>query len=189
MPPTEKISREDIIRSALAIVEAEGLSALTARRVGAELGASTAPVYRQFASMDDLAQAVMEQANARLIAYTTQAYTDTPFLNMGTGIALFARDHPRLYRALFLETDRFREIVEAMLQQLTDDMRRDPRFTTMSRARRAKLLETMWTYTHGLASQVAVGLTRNATQRRIVEMLGSVGGAIIRDALEEERRG
>lgn len=189
MPPTEKVSRDDIVRAALAIVDAEGLAALTARRVGAELGASTAPVYRQFASMDDLGRAVMERANARLIEYTTQEYTETPFLNMGTGIALFARDHPRLYRALFLETDRFREIVEAMLQQLTEDMRRDARFTTMSRARRARLLETMWTYTHGVASQIAVGLTRHVTQRRIVEMLGTVGGAIIRDALEDERRG
>src|SRR5690349_15678064 len=98
MPPSEKVSREDIVRAAVSIVEREGLSELTARRVASELDVSTAPVYRHFSAMDELTSEVMEHARDLMLRFTAVAYTDRPFLNMGTGIALFARDHPRLYR-------------------------------------------------------------------------------------------
>lgn len=183
MPPPEKVSREDVIRAALAVVNEEGMNALTARRVAQEMGVSTAPVYRQFASMGELAAAVMQEAREQLLGFTTQAYTDRPFLNMGAGIALFAKAHPRLYRALFLETDAFEPVVEEFLETLTENMRQDPRFTTMDRKRRAQLLDRMWTYTHGLASLIAVGLARDTSRDAIIASLNAVGGAVIRDAL------
>jgi AcrR family transcriptional regulator len=62
MPPSEKASRTAIIEAALAVVDKQGLTSLTARRVASALELSTAPVYRQFDSMDALASAVMERA-------------------------------------------------------------------------------------------------------------------------------
>jgi AcrR family transcriptional regulator len=183
VPPSEKVSREAIVTAALALVERAGIAALTARSVAAELTASTAPVYRHFQSMDELARAVMERARDQLLAYTERVYTDRPFLNMGMGIALFARDHPRLYHALFLESDQFEGIVRGLLERLTDDMRKDARFSAMDRQGRATLLDRMWTYTHGLASLIAVGLARDTRDEALLAQLGAVGGAVIRDAL------
>lgn len=183
MPPAEKVTREDVVLAAVSVVDKEGLAALTARRVAQELGVSTAPVYRQFASMRELAAAVMHRARELLLESTAQPYTDRPFLNMGTGIALFAKQHPRLYRALFLETDEFHSIVKGFLDELTENMRNDPRFASMDRKRRAQLLDRMFTYTHGLASLVAVGLARHTSKAAIMESLSTVGGAVIRDAL------
>jgi AcrR family transcriptional regulator len=183
MPPSERVSRHDVIQAALAVVESEGLGSLTARRVAAELKSSTAPVYRSFASMEDLARVVMERARDQLVAYSEAHYTDRRFLDMGTGIAVFAREHPRLYRALFLETDQFRVLLRGFLAGLTDGMRDDPRFADLPHDLRAELLDRMWTHTHGLASMIAVGLTDDTSTERIVGSLDAVGSAVIRDML------
>jgi AcrR family transcriptional regulator len=183
VPPSEKVSQDDIVRAALEVVELEGLAALTARRVASQLNVSTAPVYRNFASMEELARAAMQAARDLLLEHTARVYTDRPFLNMGAGIAVFAREHPRLYRALFLESDDFEALVEGFLDQLTADMRKDPRFAQLDRAQRAALLDRMWTYTHGLASLIAVGLAKDASTESIVRSLEAVGRAVIGDAL------
>ncbi len=187
MPPSEKVSRTAIVEAGVAVIEAEGLTALTARRVARELKLSTAPVYGKFASMDQLARAAMERVRDLLVSYTQRTYTERPFLNMGTGVAMFAKEHPRLYRALFLESDEFEPIVVGFLEQLTEDMKRDPRFTQLPRKPRAELLDRMWTYTHGLASMIAVGLARQSSKASIIRSLLAVGGAVIRDVLEANK--
>jgi AcrR family transcriptional regulator len=187
MPPSEKVSQDDIVRAALEVIELEGVSGLTARRVASQLNVSTAPVYRNFASMAELARAAMQAARDRLLEYTARVYSDRPFLNMGTGIAVFAREHPRLYRALFLESDEFEALVEGFLDQLTADMRKDPRFAQLARAQRASLLDQMWTYTHGLSSLIAVGLAQDPSTESIVRSLEAVGGAVIGAALAHSK--
>jgi AcrR family transcriptional regulator len=184
MPPSEKCAASDVIQAAIQVIEKEGIAALTARRVASEAGVSTAPVYRHFASMEGLAAAAMEGVRDQILAYTRESYTPVPFLNMGTGIALFAKDHPRLYQALFLQTDRFEELVAGFLDTLTENMKLDPRFTSLERRHRLRLLDIMWTYTHGLASLIAVGLARESSREAIVRSLQTVGQAIIRQQLE-----
>jgi len=181
MPPSEKVSAADIVKAAVVVIEKEGIEALTARRVASELEVSTAPVYRNFESMDALAAAAMKSAREQLLGYTAGRYTERPFLNMGTGIALFAKEHPRLYQALFLETDRFEEVVSGFLEALTENMKLDARFANLERKRREQLLNIMWTYTHGLASLIAVGLAREASKEAIIRSLDAVGTAVIKD--------
>jgi hypothetical protein len=103
---------------------------------------------------------------------------------MGTGTAIFASEHPRLYRALFLETDRFAALVKGFVEQLAEDMRKDPLLAGLDRKRRAQLLDRMWTYTHGLASLIAVGLARETSREAIVRSLEAMGTAVIRDTLQ-----
>ena len=123
MPPTEKCAASDVIQAAIQVIEKEGIAALTARRVASEAGVSTAPVYRHFSSMETLAAATMAGVCDQILAYTKESYTPVPFLNMGTGIALFAKDHPRLYQALFLQTDRFRRGRGSLHQHLAELLR------------------------------------------------------------------
>jgi hypothetical protein len=98
---------------------------------------------------------------------------------------MFAKDHPNLYRALFLESDHFEAIVERFLEHLTEEVKRDPRFTHLPRKPRAELLQRMWTYTHGLASMIAVGLARESSKGAVVRSLSVVGRAVIADVLAE----
>ena len=96
-------SREDVVAAGLALVRREGMTQMTARRVADELESSTAPVYSNFESMEELGQAVLRRAVRELLRLMRQNHTGDEFLNLGVGLLKFAVDEPRLYAALFLE--------------------------------------------------------------------------------------
>ena len=54
MPPKVKLSREDIIDTAISIIRESGVSALNARTIAAALNCSTQPVFSNFATMEEL---------------------------------------------------------------------------------------------------------------------------------------
>ncbi|HWG28452.1 TetR/AcrR family transcriptional regulator [Actinospica sp.] len=59
-PRAPLLSRQKIVTTALALIDAEGLSALTTRRLAGLLGVSGPSLYNHFATMDDLVEAVAE---------------------------------------------------------------------------------------------------------------------------------
>ena len=187
MPPKVKYTRDDVIRAAARKVEEHGLRELTARGVASELGSSTAPVYKHFATMDELALEVIRKTQKTLLEYTSRPYSDRVFLNMGTGIAMFACEHSRLYRALLLEGDSYGDVVHEFLDILESELIKDARFTSMSESERRELLRKMWTFTHGLASLICVGLIKDCNQEYIMKTLSDVGADVIGAALAKHK--
>jgi len=187
MPPKEKYTRENVIEAAFAIVEKRGLSDLTARRIAAKLGSSTAPVYKYFETMDELSLEIIRIIKEMLLDYTSRRYTERVFLNMGTGVALFACQHKQLYRALLLEKANFGDVVEEFLVILENKLPDDERLKPLSAEERHILLQKMWTYTHGLASLICVGLIENCNQEFIIKNLIDVGGDVIGATLSKHK--
>jgi AcrR family transcriptional regulator len=179
MPPKIKYTRSEVIKAAVNVVEEKGLNSLTARRVAAKLTSSTAPVYHHFATMDELALEVIKETQRALLEYASRHYSDRVFLNMGTGIAMFACEHSMLYRALMLEGDSYSDIVREFIDTLESDMIKDGRFVTLSESERHVLLRKMWTFTHGLASLICVGLVKDCNQDYVTETLLDIGGDVI----------
>ena len=62
MPPKAKITKEEIVDTALELVRACGEDAINARAVAVRLNCSTQPIFSNFSSMDDLHKAVSEAA-------------------------------------------------------------------------------------------------------------------------------
>ena len=187
MPPRTKYSRDEVIKAAVSVVEENGLQSLTARSVAVSLGSSTAPVYHHFATMDDLALAVNRKTQSTLLEYTSRPYTDRVFLNMGTGVAMFACEHRRLYRALMLEGDSYSDVVHEFVEILESEMTKDSRFASLSASERRVLLRKMWTFTHGLASLICVGLIKDCNQEYIIKTLVDVGSDVIGATLAKHK--
>jgi AcrR family transcriptional regulator len=179
MPPKTRFTREEVIRAAVRVVEEVGIGSLTARGVATKMGSSTAPVYNHFVTMDELLLEVVRETERSLLEYTSRPYTDRIFLNMGTGVAMFACEHPLLYRALLLEGNRYGDVVSDILDTLESNMVKDARFTSLSPRQRHVLLRKMWTFTHGLASLISVGLVKDCTQEQIIANLTDVGADVI----------
>jgi len=179
MPPKVKYTRNDVIKAAAAVLEA--------RSIAGKLGSSTAPVYKHFTTMDDLALEVIREAQKTLLEYTSRPYTNRVFLNMGTGVAMFACDHRRLYRALLLEGPNYQNVVNEFLEILESELNKDPRFTSLSSAEKHVLLEKMWTFTHGLASLICAGLIKDCNQEYIIRTLMDVGADVIGATLAKHK--
>ena len=60
MPRPQRITRELLLDAAMQILDAEGLDALTMRRLGREVGAAAAMVYRFFADEEELVEALAD---------------------------------------------------------------------------------------------------------------------------------
>jgi AcrR family transcriptional regulator len=61
---TTDITREDVVRTAIAIADAEGSGALSMRRVATELGVATMSLYRHVPSKDELLERMVDTAFA-----------------------------------------------------------------------------------------------------------------------------
>ncbi|MEE8434611.1 MAG: TetR family transcriptional regulator [bacterium] len=185
MPPPTRYTKESVLSTAFDLVRGKGLGGLTVRHVAKKLGSSTAPVYSAFGSMDELEREVVSRAHRQLLEHTSRSYTEMVFLNMGVGICVFAREEPWLFRALFLEGVHIKDNIKKLLDTLVKEMRRDPGLAEMPRKARMTLLTKMWTYTHGLAIMICLGVAEDSGDEFIIQSLSSVGRVVIEAALGE----
>jgi len=59
-----EVGRDDVVRTAMAIADAEGSAAVSMRRVATELGVATMSLYRHVPSKDDLVERMVDMAFA-----------------------------------------------------------------------------------------------------------------------------
>ncbi len=105
MPRTSKLIREEVLKAAAEIVRTEGEGALNARSLARALGCSTQPVYSLFRNMDELKEALAEEAkNAyrRFIDGYLARGGRSRYESFGMGYVKFAQEERGLFRFLFL---------------------------------------------------------------------------------------
>ncbi|MFG2720608.1 TetR/AcrR family transcriptional regulator [Streptomyces sp. NPDC048416] len=95
----------NLILTAARILQEEGPSALSTRRLAAAVGTSTTSVYTHFGGMDDLVKAVVQEGFRRLNDRMTQvAETDDPVADvaaLGCAYRANAMEHQYLYSVMF----------------------------------------------------------------------------------------
>jgi AcrR family transcriptional regulator len=94
------------INAAFKIIREKGRDKLSARSLARELGCSTMPVYSYLKSMKTLVNDLEEKATELMVTYQTTSSTGRPFLDMGRGYVLFARNEKNLFRFLFMDHER-----------------------------------------------------------------------------------
>ena len=171
--PGERISRE-----ALDLVRESGWSALSARAVAARLGSSVGPIYSAFGSMGELEDAVLDGASKVFDRFIQQARSGKLFLDMGIGMARFARDEPRLYLALTEESVYSRRF-GAYKNELFERFFSDTAYSFLEPERRTRVFERMWLFSLGLASALVHGFAADRTDEGISELMGSQGGIVM----------
>lgn len=176
-----------MIEAAFNVILKHRLHNLTARNVAKELKSSVAPIYSYFDSMDNLARVVIEDAKNLLLEYTRKPYTENLWLNIGTGVLLFARDYSNIYRALFLESSDFEDTTLDFLDILEEQMIKDKILITMKLENRKKLLDKMVIITHGFAALICAGLIEDTTDKALISSLDEIGEIITLDALKKSK--
>jgi AcrR family transcriptional regulator len=92
MPPRTPLSRERVLRAALALVDEEGVEALTMRRLGRDLGVEAMSLYGYVDNKDDLLEGVVEQV-----------FREMPLIAPGPGEwQMRLRRHATVYRRVLL---------------------------------------------------------------------------------------
>ena len=108
MPPKARVTREDILNAAFDLIRAEGQEALSVRAVAKRLGCSTQPVLYNFATVEELKDAVYEKADGFHTSYILPRGGEgaDALLELGLNYVRFGHEEKHLFRFLF-ESNRF----------------------------------------------------------------------------------
>lgn len=109
MARKESITKDVILSAAFAILEEEGISQVTARKLAARANCSTQPIFRIYRNMEELTQELFTRAVDFFQEYYGKfaRQTVTPFVHLGSIYIRFAADYKRLFSFIFLSENRF----------------------------------------------------------------------------------
>lgn len=157
MPPKIKITKTDIINTAMDLVRNCGAAAINARNIAGALGCSTQPVFSNFATMDDLRAAVKAAADELYRSYLAADMSSgrfPPYKASGMAYIRFAREESELFKLLFM-CDRSTEVIaedRASIRPLLEIIQKS---LGIDEDRAYLFHLEMWIYVHGIATMIA----------------------------------
>ncbi len=165
MPPKTKFTREEVVAAALNLVRREGLAAVTARALGAQLGVSSRPIFTVFRNMEEVQQETVQAARALYNRYTEEGLAQTPaFKGVGMQYFRFAKEEPRLFELLFMRSSGPAYALADILDAIDDNSGRILASVQgaygVSAAFAQRLYQRLWVFTHGLACLCATGISQ-----------------------------
>lgn len=159
MPPKVKITKAHIVDTAIDIVRKNGVQALNARSIAAGLNCSTQPVFSNYASMEELKLAVIEEADALFQVFMQQEIESgkyPPYKASGMAYIRFAKEERELFKLLYMR-DRTGENIPEQTT-LGDQMDALVQHNTGLKDTASRLFHLeMWAYVHGIATMFATG--------------------------------
>lgn len=174
-------TRERLIEAGSRLLETDGPEALQARKIAAEIGASTMAVYTHFGGMNGLLEAIVFAAFERFGAALASApKTDDPmadFFVMGYAYREFARACPQRYRLMFglAVPQKFdvheMPIATATFNQLVAAIERMVNSGRIRRDDTAELAGRIWAMIHGVVLLELVGALQQ-DGRALTHILG-----------------
>lgn len=189
MPPQIKITKAEIVETALKLVRAQGEAALNARSIATELGCSTQPIFSNFSGMEELQKAVRASAYEEYLSYLQKQINLNeypPYKAMGMAYINFAKEEKELFKLLFMcdqqgksqpPSKDFEASVELIMKN-----------NGLSRKRAELMHLEMWACVHGIAVMLATAfLTLEAPL--ISNMLTDIyKGLQLRHTTEENKK-
>ena len=174
-------ARTGLIEAGARIIAVEGPAAVSARRLGREVGASTSALYTHFGGMAEFRRAVRGEGFARLATHLDAVpITDDPVADLtrlGWAYCTNALTNPHLYRVMFMEApidpadaqtgwDTFERLVSTV--QRCMDAGRFVRCPTALHG-----AEQIWTMTHGVVSVVLSGMIDLDQAEKLLNDMGA----------------
>jgi len=159
MPPKVKVTKDEIINAAVEIVRSSGAQSINARQIAAALNCSTQPVYSNFATMDELRNAVVQRADEISQEYIRREIAGgryPEYKASGMAYIRFAKEEKELFKLLYMRDRSGEDIPETT--EIGDKMESIVNKNTGLDATVVRLFHfEMWAYVHGIAVMLATG--------------------------------
>ncbi|WP_315092937.1 TetR/AcrR family transcriptional regulator [uncultured Cellulomonas sp.] len=176
--------RRLITAAARTLAEREGWDAVTTRRLSSEIEYSQPVLYKHFASMEDIAEAVAlegfgELADALRAARHSARSPEEALRSVAHAYSAFAAENPALYDAMFTRASHLRfgaEDAPAALSAAFTELRAATEPVAAGRDLET-LTEVLWAALHGLTTLAQHDrLRRGRGDERLDLLVAEVGG-------------
>ena len=156
MPPKVKITKEDIVKTAVELVRANGERSINARAIAAALHCSTQPIFSNFATMDELQKATVAAAYDIYLDFLKREAESgkyPPYKSYGMAYVRFAVEEKELFTLLFMRDRNGADTSTTLDFEVSVQMIMNANGITEEKAKLMHL--EMWTCVHGIATMLA----------------------------------
>ena len=156
MPPKVKITKDEIIKTAVELIRKDGESAVNARSIAASLGCSTQPIFSNFKSMEELDEAVITAAYDKYLEHLkieVKSGKYPQYKAFGMAYIRFAKEERELFKMLFMRDRTGEDLSPPEDFKASVEVIMNANGVTYEIAELMHL--EMWTFVHGIATMMA----------------------------------
>ena len=156
MPPKVKITKKEIIDTALQMCRESGVECVNARSVASAIGCSTQPIFSNFASMEDLQNAVIIKAYelyTEFLQREAESGKYPVYKSYGMAYIRFASEEKELFKLLFMCDRTGKSFIPTTDFDASVEMIMNANKITKEKAELMHL--EMWVSVHGIATILA----------------------------------
>ena len=174
MPPKVKITKTDIIETALSLCREHGEEAINARSVAVALDCSTQPIFTNFATMEELKASVLDSAYEHYLSFLQKEAESgqyPKYKSFGMAYIRFAQDEKELFKLLFMRDRTDEEL--AFSPDFDESVKMIMNANNVSEETASLMHLEMWTCVHGIGTMLATSFL-SLNRELISDMLSDV---------------
>ena len=176
MARKELITKDKILNTAFELARVDGMESVTARKLAAQIGCSTQPIFRVYSNMNELYAEIYEKAIDAFGDYyeNFKSDVDTPFIHLGLVYINYAKDEKALFQLLFQSGGRGeRSLYELLNGKVGAVSKEINRAAAAGCKNPSGLFMKMWIFIHGCACMVLTG-DYDLTEEETAELLSDI---------------
>ncbi len=175
MPAKLELNKKQIVKTAVKMINENGLSNLNARSLAKNLGVSTKPLYRVYTSMEEIKKDTYEEIYRQYDEYLkSRVDSKKALVTLCIAYVEFAREYPNLFITLFLSNNLNWQSIDNVLDekwnQGTIINLVNKHGYTFDDAK--KIFMNMWLYATGLATLLATNDLKLDEEKILVKLVG-----------------
>lgn len=192
MPPKAKFTRDEIVQAGLNVIRKNGMEALSARTLGAQLGSSARPIFTVFQSMEEVQAEIKKSARSLYDEYVRKGLEqELAFKGVGMQYIRFAIQEPKLFQMLFMSEQKQNPAVVNVMPMI-DDNYSDILLSVQNgyqlpEHKAEQLYRHLWIYTHGIAVLCATNMCI-FTAEEINRLIEQAFKGILKEIMQEDTK-
>ena len=170
--PKLKFTKEVVVEAGYELMKKEGFQNVSVRKIANYLKCSTAPIYFNFKTVDELKEEIINMCKEKLKKYLYGNYSERKILSGAIGFVIFAREEKELFRTIFLDTtERFGKLYEETLNALLTKENLLESFPALEEEEAKKAVNKIWYFLFGYATMLCTKIDSNYRKNETNEVI------------------
>ena len=167
-----RFTKEVVIEAGYELMKKEGFQNISVRKIANYLKCSTAPIYFNFSTVDELKEEIINMCKEKLKKYLYGNYSERKILSGAIGFVIFAREEKELFRTIFLDTtERFEKLYEETLNALLTKENLLESFPALEEEEAKKAVNKIWYFLFGYATMLCTRIDGNYRKNETNEVI------------------